>query len=68
MATIKTLPKSEDGHGVLYKTSTAEYVISQNTLKQQFTLWKIVEDGYEKLGTANDPLKLYEKIEKVLDK
>lgn len=64
MATTKTLPKTEDGHGVIYKTPTAEYLISQNTAKQQFTLWKIVEGGYEKLGTANSPTKLYEKIEK----
>lgn len=64
MATIKTLPSSEDGHGILYRTQTAEYLISQNTTKQQFTLWKLVDSGYEKLGTANSPIKLYEKIEK----
>lgn len=60
----KTLPKSEDGHGVHYITPTAEHVISQNTTKQQFTLWQIVDGGYEKISTANNPLKLYEKIEK----
>lgn len=64
MATTKTLPKTEDGHGVLYRTPNAEYIISQNTVKQQFTLWKIVEDGYEKISTANSPTKLYEKLEK----
>lgn len=65
MATIKTLPKTEDGHGVLYRTPTTEYVISQNTIKAKFTLWRIVEDEYEKLGTADSPIELYKKIEKL---
>lgn len=66
MAKIVGIPKSEDGHGVLYRGCKNNYVISQNTNKNQFTLWKIAEDNsYEKIGTSDSPTKLYDKIEKL---
>ena len=59
---MTTLPKSENGYGVLYKGLKYEYVISQNTNKHIFTLWKLIETQYEKLATGNSPIKLYDKI------
>lgn len=60
---MKTLPKSEDGYGVLYKFNGQEYVISQNTSKGIFTLWLKDDNEYTKISTANSPTKLYKKIE-----
>lgn len=59
---VKSLPKTEDGHGILCKTHTAfDYQISQNTSKKKnrFTLWKILENGYEKVASADTPQDLY---------
>lgn len=63
MSIVNQIPKSEDGYGVLYKTKSNEYVISQNTKKEKFTLWKKLKNGYEKVGTANSPTDLYKKCE-----
>lgn len=66
MAIIKTLPKTEDGHGIFCKTHTEfDYQITQNTskIKKRFTLWKIVPDGYEKISSADTPQELYALVE-----
>ena len=66
---VKKIPKSEDGHPVTISWNDNKYYISHNTVKKQFTLWKIDESAgynqYEKLNTANNPIKLYEKIDKL---
>ena len=56
---VKTIPASE----VLKVTcftkpneSGDKYLITQNPLKEQFTLWKCLEDGFEKIKTSNNPL------------
>lgn len=55
--TVKSIPSSETGHGVLCTTKSGDkYTISQNHSKMQFTLWKHIEDGFEKIATANNPL------------
>ena len=60
---VKDIPSSETGRGALCRTRSGDdYVISQNPLKMQFTLWKCIEDGYEKISTSNNPLKFYELI------
>lgn len=62
MSVVNQIPKSEDGYGVKYTTESGnEYVISHNTIKKRFTLWKSLEKGYEKIGTANSPIDLYKK-------
>ena len=62
MSVVNQIPKSENGYGVRYITESGnEYVISHNKTKQRFTLWKDVESGYEKIGTANSPIDLYKK-------
>lgn len=54
---VKTIPSSETGTGVDCLTSSGEkYIISQNPLKEQFTLWKCLEDGFEKIKTSDNPL------------
>lgn len=62
MSNVNQIPKSEDGYGVRYISEFGnEYIISQNTKKEKFTLWKILKNGYEKIGTANSPIDLYKK-------
>ena len=61
---VKNIPKSEDGRAVIQRTITGErYYISHNTSINKFTLWHIVNGGYVKIKTADNPYKLYEKIE-----
>lgn len=62
MSNVNQIPKSEDGHGVRKISETGNvYIISQNTKKERFTLWKESKNGYEKIGTANNPIDLYKK-------
>lgn len=59
---VKTIPSSETGAGVDCLTSSGEkYIITQNPLKEQFTLWKCLEDGFEKIKTSDNPLE-FDKI------
>ena len=54
---VKSVPNSETGSGVVCCAKSGDkYFISQNPLKMQFTLWKCVEDGFEKIATSNNPL------------
>lgn len=50
---IKTIPSSE-----IEKVDCAngKYLITENHLKAQFTLWKCLEDGFEKIKTSDNPL------------
>lgn len=60
---IKSIPSSETGHGAMCRTLSGDkYYISQNPLKMQFTLWKCIEEGYEKIATSNNPLDFDEMI------
>ena len=62
MSIVKQIPKSDNGYGVQYTTASGTvYKISHNPLKNKFTLWKPVENGYEKLATADNPYNLYKK-------
>ena len=54
---VKTIPSSETGTGVDCLTKSGDkYLITQNTLKEQFTLWKYLEDGFEKISISSSPL------------
>ena len=54
---VKTIPSSETGTGVdCLAKSGDRYLITQNPLKEQFTLWKRLEDGFEKIKTSDNPL------------
>ena len=50
---IKIIPSSE-----IQKVDclNEKYIITQNNLKEQFTLWKRLEDGFEKIKTSGNPL------------
>ena len=62
MSIVKQIPKSDNGHGVLYTKSNGNiYQISNNPVNKRFTLWKVLNNGYEKISTSDNPLKLYEK-------
>ena len=62
---VKNIPSS-DGIKVTCFTKPNEsgdkYVISLNSLKMQFTLWKCIEDGFEKMKSSDSPLDLYELV------
>ena len=63
---VKSIPSSETGSRTACFTepnqSGDKYIISQNPLKAQFTLWKCLEDGFEKVATSNNPLEFDEII------
>lgn len=63
---IKSIPSSETGSRTTCFTKPNgcgdKYLITQNPLKDQFTLWKCVEDEYEKMSTSVSPLVLDNKI------
>ena len=62
MSIVSKIPKSETGYGVHYTTSSGNiYIISNNPIKRKFTLWKELEEGYEKLGPSSSPVDLYKK-------
>lgn len=56
---VKTIPSSETGTRTTCFTkpnnSGDKYLITQNPLKAQFTLWKCLEDGFEKIKTSDNP-------------
>ena len=55
---IKTIPNSEVGKTICFTKSNSsgeEYLITHNPLKQQFTLWKIIDGGYERIKVDNSP-------------
>lgn len=51
---VKTIPSTETGAGV--SCANGKYLITQNPLKEQFTLWRCLEDGFEKIKTSDNPL------------
>ena len=53
---LKAIPNSETGTRTTCISSEGDYLITQNPLKEQFTLWKCLEDGYEKIDTSKNPL------------
>lgn len=59
---IKNIPTSDDGPGVVCNGKFT-YIVSHNLKKEKFTLWKKVEDGYERIAIADSPMILYDKIE-----
>ena len=52
---VKTIPSPEIGK-VDCLGKNDKYIITENHLKEQFTLWKCLEDGFEKIKTSDNPL------------
>lgn len=55
---VKTIPNSETGKVECLK---GRYLITENHLKEQFTLWKCLDDGFEKISVKDNPLE-FDKI------
>ena len=54
---VKSVPNTETGTRTSCRTESGDkYLITQNPLKEQFTLWKIYEDGFERISTSDSPL------------
>ena len=63
MAISKSIPAKHTGPGVSCRTrSGQEYRISQDPTKMEFTLWKVVHGGFERMLSAKSPIPLYEKV------
>lgn len=57
---VTRIPASETGPNVTHTTrSGIVYKVTQNKKKGQFTLWKKVDGGYEKLASRKSPTDLY---------
>lgn len=50
---VKAIPNSETGK---VDCANGKYLITENHLKEQFTLWKCLDDGFEKIKTSENPL------------
>lgn len=56
-AVVKTIPTAESGSRTTCTTKLGKkYLITNNPAKERFTLWRVVEDGYEKLSVSSNPL------------
>lgn len=51
---VKAIPSSETGTRV--SCLNGKYLITQNPLKEQFTLWKCLDDGFERIKSSENPL------------
>ena len=59
------IPKNEKGMVSYIYDGETHYRITQNTTNGKFTLYKVIgNDDYEKMATADSPLKLDEIIKK----
>jgi hypothetical protein len=50
---LKVIPNSEEGK---VECLNGQYLITYNNLKEQSTLWKRLEEGFEKIKTSENPL------------
>lgn len=56
---VKAIPSSEQKKVLCFtgKNCTGDkYIITKNQNKEQFTLWKCVEDEFERISTSNNPI------------
>lgn len=56
---VKSIPTSENKVVVCFtrqNDSGDKYYISHNQMKENFTLWKCLEDGFEKILTSSNPM------------
>lgn len=63
---VKSIPVSETGSRVTCFTKPNEsgdkYLITQNSMKAQFTLWKCVDEGFERIKVSDNPKDFDDKI------
>ena len=56
---VKTIPASEIEKATCFTKADSlgdKYLITENPLKAQFTLWKCIEEGFERIKTSDSPL------------
>lgn len=57
---VKTIPASETGSRTICFTkpndSGDKYLITNNPIEERFTLWKCIDDGFERIKTSDNPL------------
>lgn len=56
---IKAIPNSEIEKETCFTKPNRlgdKYLITECQLKEQFTLWKCLEDGFERVKTSDSPL------------
>lgn len=60
---MKKLPTTETGPSLrCFTKSGQQYLITQNPAAAKFTLWRVMEGGYDKLATSNSPVSLSNKV------
>ena len=55
---VKTIPNAEIEKATCFtkhNSSGDKYIITENPLKAQYTLWKCVEEGFEKIKPSDNP-------------
>ena len=57
---LKAIPNSETGK---VDCANGKLIITENHLKEQFTLWKRLEDGFEKIKISDNPLEFDDVID-----
>ena len=50
---VKIIPNSED---IKVECLNGRFLVTHNSLKEQFTLWERLEDGFERVKTSDSPL------------
>ena len=63
---VKSIPSSESGHQTECITKSGKvYIISNNPLKSKYTLWEVLENGYRRLCSSENPLEFDSIIYKI---
>lgn len=59
---VREISKENNGTRVTLLPGNGEtYLITRNLSMHGFTLWRVLDEGYERLATADSPFPLYEK-------
>lgn len=56
---VKAIPNSEIEKAICFTKPDSlgdKYIITENPLKAQYTLWKCLGDGFERIKTSDSPL------------
>ena len=64
MVALMKIPKNEKSMVSHVFDGVKCYITTQNTINGKFTLYKVNNDDYEKISTADTPLKFDEIIKK----
>jgi hypothetical protein len=51
---VKAIPNTETG--IRTNCLDGKYLITNNPIEERFTLWKCLDDGFERIKTSDNPL------------